>query len=73
MRAKYADDPIDEDGQESIYYLQALTDVHFTKGVNFDIAPNADAQALYTFLLTDENNVIIERLATTAILNLLHR
>ncbi|MBO3698113.1 ABC transporter permease [Roseivirga sp. E12] len=50
MRAKYADDPIDEDGQESIYYLQALTDVHFTKGVNFDIAPNADAQALYIYM-----------------------
>lgn len=50
MRVKYADDPIDEDGQESIYYLQALTDVHFTKGVNFDIAPNADAQALYIYV-----------------------
>ena len=49
LRAKYADDPIDEDGQESIYYLQSLKDVHFTKDVNFDIAPNADAQSLYIY------------------------
>lgn len=49
LRAKYADDPIDEDGQESIYYLQNLKDVHFTKDVNFDIAPNADAQSLYIY------------------------
>lgn len=50
LRAKYADDPIDEDGQESIYYMQALEEMHFTKDVNFDIAPNADAQALYIYI-----------------------
>ncbi len=51
LRAKYADDPIDsEEGQESTYYLQALKDVHFTKDVNFDIAPNVDASALYIYV-----------------------
>lgn len=50
LRAKYADDPIDEDGQESLYYLQPMADVHFTQGVNFDIAPNADKQALYIYV-----------------------
>lgn len=50
IRAKYANDPIDEDGQETVYTLQAMGDVHFTQGVNFDIAPTADAQALYIYL-----------------------
>lgn len=50
LRAKYADDPIDEDGQQSIYRLQSMEDIHFTKDVNFDIAPSADAQALYIYI-----------------------
>jgi putative ABC transport system permease protein len=50
LREKYADDPIDEDGQESNYYLQPMADVHFTSGVNFDLAPNADRQALYIYV-----------------------
>ena len=50
IRAKYADDPIDEDGQMSTYYLQALEEIHFTKDVNFDLAPSADAKGLYLYL-----------------------
>lgn len=50
LRAKYADDPIDEDGQETIFTVQALREVHFTRGVNFDIAPVSDAQKLYIYL-----------------------
>ncbi|MEM9325141.1 MAG: ABC transporter permease [Bacteroidota bacterium] len=50
LRAKYADDPIDEDGQESYFYLQALEDVHFTQNVNFDIAPSTSADDLYLYL-----------------------
>ncbi|OEJ99878.1 hypothetical protein BFP71_10035 [Roseivirga misakiensis] len=50
LRAKYANDPINEEGQESTYYLQNLSDVHFTSEVNFDIAPNADAQSLYIYI-----------------------
>ncbi len=50
IRAKYADDPIDEDGQESDYYLQPISEMHFTKDVNFDIAPSADAQSLYIYI-----------------------
>lgn len=50
LRARYADDPVDEDGQESLYYLQPMADVHFTQDVNFDIAPSADRQALYIYI-----------------------
>lgn len=50
LRAKHADDPInDEDGQSSTYYLQEYTDMHFTQEVNFDIAPNVDASGLYIY------------------------
>ncbi|WP_420387587.1 ABC transporter permease [Roseivirga sp.] len=49
IRAKYADDPIDEDGQQSIYHLQPLKDLHFTSGVNFDIAPSVDKKTLLTY------------------------
>jgi putative ABC transport system permease protein len=50
MRAKYADDPIDEDGQSTLFTLQPLPEVHFTQGVNFDIAPSSDPQKLYIYL-----------------------
>lgn len=49
IRAKYADDPIDEDGQQSIYHLQPLKDLHFTTGVNADIAPSVDKKTLMTY------------------------
>ena len=50
MRAKYADDPIDEDGQSTLFTLQPLPEVHFTQGVNFDIAPSSDPEKLYIYL-----------------------
>lgn len=50
LRAKYADDPIDEDGQTTNYYLQPLQEVHFGQGINFGIAPVADAQRLYIYM-----------------------
>jgi len=50
MRAKYSDDPIDEDGQSTLFLLQPLPEVHFTQGVNFDIAPSSDPQKLYIYL-----------------------
>ncbi len=50
FRAKYADDPIDEDGQSTTFTLQPLPEVHFTQGVNFDIAPSSDPQKLYIYL-----------------------
>ena len=49
LREKYADEPADE-VQQSVYYLQALKDMHFTQGVNFDIAPSANAQNLYIYM-----------------------
>ncbi len=50
LRAKYSDDPIDEDGQSTLFTLQPLPEVHFTQGVNFDIAPSSDPQKLYIYL-----------------------
>lgn len=50
LRAKYADDPIDEDGQETEFFLQPMADVHFTEGILFDIAPSASPQNLYIYL-----------------------
>lgn len=50
VRAKYANDPLDEDGQTTSYYLQPLEDVHFAQGINFGLAPVADALRLYIYL-----------------------
>ena len=50
LRAKYADDPIDEDGQESIYHLQPFSEIHFTQKVNFDLAPSTNRGNLYIYL-----------------------
>ncbi len=50
LRAKYADDPIDEDGQTTNYYLQPLQEVHFGQDINFGIAPVEDAQRLYIYM-----------------------
>ncbi len=50
LRAKYADDPIDDDGQETVFYLQPITEMHFTQAVNFDIAPSTNKGTLYTYL-----------------------
>ncbi len=50
LRAKYADDPIDKDGQTTNYYLQPLEQIHFAQDINFGIAPVADAQRLYIYM-----------------------
>jgi len=50
IRAKYANDPIDADGQEASFFLQSLKEAHFAQDVNFDIAPNVDRQRLYIYL-----------------------
>jgi len=50
LRAKYADDPIVDGGQETEYFLQPMGEVHFTEGILFDIAPSASPQNLYIYL-----------------------
>ncbi len=51
LRAKFADDPIDEDGQSVIYHLQTLQDSHFTSKIDGGLgADTVDKSRLYTFL-----------------------
>ncbi|MDW3190916.1 MAG: ABC transporter permease [Cytophagales bacterium] len=49
IRAKYANDPIDEDGQSTTYYLQPLTDVHFASHINWGMEDAVDASRLNVF------------------------
>lgn len=49
IRAKYANDPIDEDGQSTTYYLQPLTDVHFASHINWGMEDAVDASRLHIF------------------------
>ncbi len=51
IRAKFADDPIDEDGQMYDYYLQPLEEVHFSKDILGSMGEYADAQRLQIFNL----------------------
>ncbi len=49
LREKFAAEPRTGQ-QESNYYLQPLNEVHFTQGVNFDMAPTSNLQKLYVFV-----------------------
>ncbi|MEO1051037.1 MAG: ABC transporter permease [Bacteroidota bacterium] len=49
LREKYANDPIADGGQSSTYFLQPLTDVHFTQNINGSMGETADASRLYVF------------------------
>ena len=49
LREKYADDPIDEDGQSVTYFLQPLQDEHFATDINGSMGDIADADRLYVF------------------------
>ncbi len=49
MRAKYANDPIDEDGQAVTYYLQPLSEVHFADDIIGSLGTTVDASRLYIF------------------------
>lgn len=49
IREKYADDPIDADGQSVTYYLQPLTEVHFSENINWGMGTTADSNRLYVF------------------------
>lgn len=51
LRAKFANDPIDEDGQAVIYHLQSLQDSHFKSKIEGGIGgEEVDKSRLYTFL-----------------------
>ena len=49
MRAKFANDPIDEDGQAVTYFLQPLSDVHFADNIIGSLGATVDASRLYIF------------------------
>lgn len=49
MRAKFANDPIDDDGQAVTYFLQPLTDVHFADNIIGSLGTTVDANRLYIF------------------------
>ena len=49
MRAKFANDPIDEDGQAVTYFLQPLSDVHFADNIIGSLGATLDASRLYIF------------------------
>lgn len=49
MRAKYTNDPIDEDGQAVTYYLQPLSNVHFADDIIGSLGTTVDANRLYLF------------------------
>ncbi|MEM9329367.1 MAG: FtsX-like permease family protein, partial [Bacteroidota bacterium] len=49
IREKYANDPMDEDGQLYTYYLQSLSEVHFSENINGSMGPQANASRLHIF------------------------
>ncbi len=51
IRAKYANDPMDEDGQEYTYFLQPFTDVHFDQKVLGSLGTPVDGDRLKMFLI----------------------
>ncbi len=50
IRAKYADDPVDVDGQEYTYFLQPWTDVHFNQRIDGGLVAPVDGQRFYVFM-----------------------
>lgn len=51
LREKYANDPIDEDGQEYTYFLQPFTDVHFDQKIIGSLGTSIDGKRLNMFLI----------------------
>lgn len=50
LREKFANDPMDEDGQGCTYYLEPLKDVHFSEFGRGLGTTTVDAQRLYLFI-----------------------
>lgn len=51
LREKFADDPLDEDGQMYTYFLEGLKDVHFSEFGRGLGTGTVDAQRLYLFII----------------------
>ncbi len=51
LREKYANDPMDEDGQEYTYFLQPFTDVHFDQKILGSLGTPVDGSRLKIFLI----------------------
>lgn len=51
IRTKYANDPLDADGQEYTYFLQPLSKVHFEQTIQGGLGKSANGDRLRTYLL----------------------
>jgi len=50
LREKFANDPIDEDGQLYTYYLQTLQDTHFSSKIQGALGETVNRSRLYIFM-----------------------
>lgn len=51
LREKYANDPVDENGQDYTYFLQPFTDVHFDQRILGSLGTPVDGKRLNMFLI----------------------
>ncbi|MFY0591020.1 ABC transporter permease [Roseivirga sp.] len=51
IRTKYANDPMDEDGQEYTYFLQSLKDVHFEQKILGSLGTPVNGQRLQNYFI----------------------
>lgn len=51
IRTKYANDPMDEDGQSVTYFLQPLNDVHFDRGIQGSLGTPVNGQRLQNYFI----------------------
>ena len=51
VRARYANDPLDEDGQMYTYFLQPMKDVHFNQKIEGGIGRPVDISRIYLYLI----------------------
>lgn len=67
IRAKYANDPMDEDGQDVTYFLQPLEDVHFEQNIQGGLGTPVDKQRLQNYFVI---SIIILLMACVNYVNL---
>ncbi|OEJ99881.1 ABC transporter permease [Roseivirga misakiensis] len=67
IRAKYANDPMDEDGQDVTYFLQPLKDVHFERNIQGSLGTPVNGQRLQNYFII---SVIILIMACVNYVNL---
>lgn len=67
IRTKYANDPVNEDGQEYTYFLQPLSDVHFEQKIEGSLGKSVNGERLKTYLLI---SIIVLAMACINYINL---